>query len=184
MSSTNSVYRRTIIGVALFGLFGLFAVTMLIHDWTAALPLVLTYAVLVYDTFFSLRYFTAITPTMDRTQKLFDYALILSYGAIALNLNNPLGFMASMSVMFLIASGKYIFLRKKIGPSEIIFRKIRIDIFGAIGYGLCTVPIFFGWIWQASWALFIGYVLANVQILWHHPLYPYNRPDSKTGPQS
>lgn len=172
----NSVNRRVLFGTSVFSFFGLLGTIVLVDNWVVSLPLILTYAVLVYDTFFSVRYFSAITPVNDSVQNFFDLILIISYGLIALNLNNPLGFMASTSGMFLIATGKYIVLRQRIGGSTILSRKVHIDILGAVGYGLCTVPIFFGWIWQASWVLFIAYTMVNIQILWRNPLYPYTKP--------
>lgn len=175
MGTTQPAYRRAIIGTVVFSLFGIFGSLYFVHDWVLSLPLILTYAALIYDTFFSVRYFSTITPADDTIQKIFDVLLIICYAVIALNIANPLRFMYAMAVMFIFATGKYFFLRRRIGISIILARKIHVDIIGAVAYSLVTIPIFLGLVWQASWLLLILYIIANIQILWRNPLYPFTR---------
>lgn len=176
MSEHQRIQHRTVLSTTLLGVFGLAGIILFVRDWTVSLSLVLMYAALVYDTFFSIRYFSSVTSPADRVQQVFDLVLIICYAAIAWNFAHPLGFMYGLSIMFAVASLKYVVLRRRIGPSEILRRKINIDVIGVVAFSAATIPMLYGWIWQVSWALLLLYCIVNVQILWRNPLYPYSAP--------
>lgn len=163
------VFRATI-AVILFVIAGVIGGLTVGQDWATALPLIIIYAVLVIDTFFSIRFFAAITPT-SAAQNALDGLLAAMYILLALNFAQPTRFMFITATLFGVAVLKYVILYQR-NHARTITRKIRIDVLGGVVFLLAAGALWFFPVPAVSWTLVGLNVVANIDVLWRHPLYP------------
>ncbi len=129
------------------------------------------YLTLLINTYFSVRAFATITPRGNWIQGLCDFLLGLCLAIMPLVFNSPVNFVLINLFLFIIASLKYVFLVSLTGFSKLLYRKIRIDILGILLCALCLTGILFGFAyWSLKFFAFI-FLLANVYVLFHRPLY-------------
>ncbi len=139
-------------------------------DGERSFPLVGYYAILVVNTFFSIKTFAAITP-QNTTQDLADIVLVLIYIALAFSFSSVLLFSASSTMLFLVAIGKYVHLMMLITYRNFLRRKIRLNALGA-SLSLCALALALsGQPAEAAWLLFGLFAVANIYLLAINPMY-------------
>jgi len=136
----------------------------------ATLPLIIFYVALLINTFFSIEFFAKIIPAGRREQEIIDLLMVASYLALILTLGSETWYLFFATVLFLIASLKYVFLLGTV-DLKILKKKTIIDMSGTVaciaalagslaGYGEVT-----NWIWA------ILFVVANIYLLVFRPMY-------------
>src|SRR3989344_1408128 len=126
------------------------------------LPHFIIYAVLVLNTYFSVRFWGGLQPK-DSRQLLIDAALVGAYLALAFSMGEP--------TYFAFATFKYVLMRGRTPYEAIVERKIHIDALGAFGCAIVIGGIFLGYALEAAWLFAIGFSLANVHLLLIRPMY-------------
>ena len=156
------------IGFALWGLYFAAAQT---GQWRQSWPLIVFYAALILNSFFSVRTFTSITPPRHLGQQSFDILLGLCLALMPLNFSSPLNFILLAAMLFIIATLKYIFLIPIIGFSQLLYKKIRIDCLGILLCFLALVEILWGYAKLSLIFWMLIFLAANAHVLWRRPLY-------------
>lgn len=142
-----------------------------ITDWRASLPLGIFYAILVINTYPSVRLFSSLVPLEDGRHALADILLAFTYISLVVSFGNPSQFALCALVLFMVAAGKYSLMLHEIPHPSLLQRKIRVDLLGALLCAAVLAAMLFGWQYQAAWALAIVFALANVYVLMVRPLY-------------
>ncbi len=155
-----------------FAAAGIIAAYTEINDWIAAAPLIIFYITLLINTYFCVRTFATLVPPRDRRQQIFDALLGTTYIILALTLPSPLFFAFTATLLFAIATLKYVALTYAIGHSAFLQRKIFIDGTGTLACILTIGGVFVGQPLLATslWAL--AFVIANIYLLVVNPMYP------------
>jgi hypothetical protein len=142
-------------------------------DSAVSIPLFIYFTVLLINTFFSIRAFSAITP-QNTVQTLFDMVLAGIYCALAFSFGSALLFSGISTGLFLVAIGKYLHLSRLIAMPEFLARKIKINALGALlSFSALSVAAF-GYADIAAWTLGTVFSLANVYLLVLNPMYRLN----------
>ena len=152
-------------------LLGLSAVIRGITDWKTTLPILIFYAVITINTFFSIKCFSAIIPSDSKLQWLVDAALILLYILMSLNLNSPLHFAIWTSLLFSVAVIKYALLLHLTDYLTLLRYKILIDSLGTLAAVSALAGIAFGYAFAALWLWTVLFCLVNLYIFFIKPLY-------------
>ncbi|HUX35800.1 MAG TPA: hypothetical protein VMV71_02070 [Candidatus Paceibacterota bacterium] len=169
-SGFTSYARSRAIAAAIFlGTAGIISLGSII-DWSRSWPLILFYATLLTNTYFSIRSFASITPE-NTTQKLIDVALVVFMFLMVFNFNSVLNFAMLATLLFIIATLKYIFLIKLAGYSKLLYMKIRIDTLGILFCFMAVIGTLWGYGRQTSIIWAIAFALANVYVLRLEPHY-------------
>ena len=134
------------------------------------LPHFIIYAVLVLNTYFSVRFWGGLQPK-DSRQLLIDAALVGAYLALAFSMGEPTYFAFAAFALFALATFKYVLMRGRTPYEAIVERKIHIDALGAFGCAIVIGGIFLGYALEAAWLFAIGFSLANVHLLLIRPMY-------------
>lgn len=142
-----------------------------IVDWTKSLPLVIFYAVLLINTYFSVRSFASITPKENLGQQLIDATLVVCMLLMVVNFNSIINFTILATLLFIVATLKYIFLTQLAGYSKLLYMKIRIDALGILFCFLAVIGTLLGYGRDVSVIWSAVFVLANVYVLWWKPHY-------------
>ncbi|MEX0853313.1 MAG: hypothetical protein WD036_08550 [Bauldia sp.] len=161
--------RKEIAATAIFAVAGLVGTLVSGHPWPARIPNALFYAVLVLNTYFSIRFFGGLPPA-DRNEAVIDGVLAILYFALALAIGWNLAFALASSLLFAAAMLKYVLLLRLIDRT-ILVRKIAID--GA-GFLLCAATLagcYFGYALESAWLQALVFGLANVYLLAIRPMY-------------
>jgi hypothetical protein len=161
---------RAAAATALFALAGLLGLAFSPHPWPARLPNALFYAVLVANTFFSVRFFAALPPA-DRDERLIDGLLVVAYCGLAAAIGAPAVFALVSTAVFALAIAKYALLFGVVPRADILRGKIAID---AMGLALCaatTVAAALGPPLWAAWVQAAVFAAANVYLLLVRPMY-------------
>ncbi len=153
-----------------FGLWGVLALTMII-DWRRSWPLVVFYAALLVNSYFSVRTFASITPRNHIGQQFLDILLAFCLALLPMNYNFVQNFVLVTTALFIIATLKYIFLLPLAGFSKLLYRKIRIDAIGILFCFLAIVGILWGYGRWATQIWAVIFVLANFYVLYWEPHY-------------
>jgi len=153
-----------------FGVIALISLNSIV-DWTRSWPLVVFYTVLLINTYFSIRSFASITPKEHLGQKLIDAALVACMLLMVLNFNSIINFTLIATLLFIVATLKYVFLARLAGYSKLLYMKIRIDTLGILFCFLAAVGTLWGYGKQVSMIWSLGFILANVYVLWLKPHY-------------
>lgn len=167
---TNYARNRAAIATFFFGVIALASLNS-IDNWQKSWPLVVFYAVLILNTYFSVRTFASITPKENLGQHLIDLILAACLVLIALNFNSILNFIILTMLLFIVATLKYIYLTQLVGYSKLLYMKIRIDTLGILFCFLAVIGTMWGYGRQVSIIWLITFVLANVYVLWGNPHY-------------
>jgi hypothetical protein len=142
-----------------------------VQDWKNATPLIIFYAVIAINTFFSVRCFSSIIPPDNKLQWAIDICLLLSYILMALNMDNPLMFAFWAAILFSIAVLKYAALLSLTNYFTLLKYKVIIDSLGTLSCVLALGGIIFGYTLLAIWIWTIAFILANGFIFFIKPLY-------------
>jgi hypothetical protein len=155
------------LGFAVVGLLGFLFVP---QPWAAKAPNAVFYAVLVLNTFYSVRFFDALPP-QDRDERIIDGALSLLYVALAATIGASLLFAAVGALLFVAAVAKYVLLLRVMDRHDILRRKILID---GLGLALCLATLIGGALFDplwSAWAQAVVFAAANVYLLAVRPMY-------------
>jgi len=171
----NYSLRKATLVTTLFAVLGV--ASLIIHrtntrvDWLLALPLIIFYATLCINTFFSVRLFSSLIPPDDIAHNVIDLVLAILYATLAWFLYDRNLFIFIAGLMFAGATIKYSYALKNIPYKELLRKKIFIDNIGTfisiITYAasIFVHPSLFLWIWS------IGFLITNIYILYIKPLY-------------
>lgn len=167
---TSYASNRAAAATVFFGVIALISLGSIV-DLSKSWPLVVFYAVLLINTYFSIRTFASITPEENFGQKLIDAALVVCMLLMVFNFNSVLNFTILATLLFIIATLKYVFLTQLAGYSKLLYMKIRIDALGILFCFLAVVGTLWGYGRQASIIWATVFVLANIYVLWWKPHY-------------
>lgn len=168
---TNSAGRVAARVTVVFAAAGIASACRGVPDWSVSAPLGLSYALLVAHTYRSLCCFGAIIPRGLRGQRMIDGVLAASYLALAASLGDTVRFALFGALLFAVATLKYAVLVGRLGASDLLARKVRVDTYGTIAAVLAAMVASGGHAWAAGWALLGVNLVANVYLLWWNPLY-------------
>ena len=146
-----------------------------VSDWGSSLPLVIFYFVLVFNTFFSIRLFSQISPRGEKSQFVIDGILFIAYLFLALNLNSLEGFLIFGLILFIMATIKYAFLLNITSHEGLMKRKIIVDLLGVLAFALALGGVELGFPRTSSWLLAVVFTIANVLLFSVFPLYRLDR---------
>lgn len=140
--------------------------------WETPLGILLAviFALLVMHTFFSVRFFSALVKS-DSIQQVIDAILVALYLFLAFSMDDATTFFFVGFGLFSIATLKYIFLLKHVLYQKPLWRKIWIDLVGAVAWGMAFAGALLGFAGESAWALAIAFFLANAYLLLINPMY-------------
>src|SRR3989344_7855151 len=147
-----------------FSLAGIIAVLFYASVSLVLLPHVIFYAVLVVNTFFSIRFFSRIAPE-NKSQMTIDTVLSLLYLALAFSMGKPVSFAFFALCLFIAASTKYPLLLLVIPQTGVLKRKILIDLMGTATCAAILGATIMGYAFESAWIAALGFTLANVYLL-------------------
>ena len=154
-----SAERKAFAATVGFGLFGAITATLMVKNWGAAWPLVFFYAVLVFNTYFSVRAFSTIAPRRNPIQSFIDLTVVILYLGLATQFENPLNFTLLATILFLACLIKYTLLTGLVPHYRKFLRR----------------KIFFGVAMHYSYVTTVAFALinaiANVYLLFIKPFY-------------
>jgi glycosyltransferase involved in cell wall biosynthesis len=140
-------------------------------DWHKAIPLAIFYIVFLFNTFFSIRCFSRITPPYSLVHSILDLVLVSLYVAMAINVRAVPYFIFFTLLIFAVSSIKYTLLLGNIEHDHILKRKILIDILGVCGSALVIGGILAGYARSSLWAWVVIFILANIILFTLWPFY-------------
>lgn len=144
---------------------------LFIYDWRESLPLAIFYALLVINTYPSVRLFSSLIPLDHGKHALADISLAGLYFFLAASLGNPQQFALCGLVLFMVAAGKYSLMFYDIPHQHLLERKVRVDLLGALMCACVLAAMNAGWILSAAWVMAVVFALANVYVLALKPIY-------------
>lgn len=130
----------------------------------------LFYAVLVVNTYFSIRFFTSLPPE-GRDERVVDGVLVVIYVILGLSIGRVVLFTFASLVLFAVAMLKYQLMKKMGVNRDILDRKIVIDTCGLLLCSLAFLGAWLGYPVEAAWTQAIVFALANVYLLAIRPMY-------------
>lgn len=170
MSSMGNPTIKTWIVTAVFSFAGLVSLVSFAPLSTSLFPHAVFYVVLVVNTFFSIRFFSRIAPE-NTTQVAIDTALVLLYLALAFSLGRPITFAFFALCLFIAASTKYPLLLLVIPQTNVLKRKILIDLLGIAACAAVLGGTILGYAFGSAWAAALAFTLANIYFLLIRPMY-------------
>jgi hypothetical protein len=132
-------------------------------------PLILFYVILIINSFFSIEFFSKITPD-NNEQKIIDLSIVAIYLILILNLGNELRYLLSSVALFVVATIKYVLLLETV-DIKIVKRKIIIDLFGGIACILALAGSLAGYGEVTNWIWALLFLFANIYFLIIKPMY-------------
>lgn len=153
-----------------FSLAGLLSLLFYALISSVLLPHVIFYVVLVINTFFSVRFFSRIAPE-NKSQLAIDTVLVLLYIALAFSLGRPITFAFFALCLFIAASTKYPLLLLVIPQTDVLKRKILIDLMGTATCAAILGLTLLGFALEAAWIFAVSFTLANIYLLLIRPMY-------------
>lgn len=158
---------RALAATAAFSLAGLYGAAQATS--ALMLPHTVFYAVLVVNTYFSIRFFAPRTPD-SIPQTMLDGGLAALYLALGFAIGRAGTFEFFALLLFMLATAKYVEMRRALPPA-VYKRKIVIDL---LGITLCAAALLgssLGYAAFSAWAFAAVFLLANVYLLWVRPMY-------------
>lgn len=166
MNSTVKSWLAT----SVFALAGIIAVLFYSIVSPFLLPHLIIYAVLVLNTFFSIRFWSALQPK-DAWQLLVDSVLVVTYLTLALSIGQPVYFALAALCLFTTAPLKYILMRGRTPYGALVEHKILLDSMGTLACIALVAGLFLGNALEVTWLFAIGFTLANLHLLFIRPMY-------------
>ena len=172
---TQYAVRRAWFAISGFAVWAL-AVAYTFDIYPYSVSITLFYALLLLNTFFSVRTFATVTPKEHPGQNMWDIVLGLLFMALPFVFSSPILFVFLTLLLFVTATLKYIFLIPVVGFSKLLFQKIRIDTLGILLCVLVLGGIIMGFPDISLIAWTVMFFIANVYVIWYMPLY---RPENQ-----
>ncbi|MEK7156273.1 MAG: hypothetical protein AAB790_00490 [Patescibacteria group bacterium] len=161
---------KAVFATSVFSLSGIVSLLFYSVVGPFLLPHVVIYAVLVINTYFSIRFWSALQP-QDSRQFLIDAILVLAYLALAFSMGEPTYFAFAAFTLFALATVKYVLMRGRTPYEATVERKTSIDALGAFACAVFILGVFLGYALEATWLFAIGFTLANIYLLRIKPMY-------------
>ncbi len=139
--------------------------------YEVGVPLAVFYFLLVLNTFFSVRYFAAMTKPNDIVQNCFDAVLILFYIWLAFSLREPLQFAFVLTVFFGVTVLKYVLLRRGNLYRAIISRKMYMNAGGCAFSLLSLMLMGAGYVFPTVLVGTGAFIALTVYLLYVNPMY-------------
>jgi hypothetical protein len=163
--------HRAVLATVVFSLAGLGGLLFAPSQWPAKAPNALFYAVLVFNTFFSVRFFDSLPPR-DRDERLIDAVLTILYVALGAAIGSLAVFAALSTLLFAAAVAKYALLQPVMpGRRGLLRRKMRIDAVGGLLCVLSLAGSLLGAPLPSAWLQAVLFAAANVYLLAIDPMY-------------
>jgi hypothetical protein len=170
VTPTGVVRARASIATAAFSAAGAVALVLLPGPLAAKAPNAFFYAVLVLNTFLSIRFFDGLPPR-ERDERIIDAVLAVLYVSLAVTIGNPAWFAAVSTMLFAAAVAKYWLLLPVMPRPKLLRRKMRIDALGALLGALTLIASLLADALAAAWAQAILFAAANFYFLMVRPMY-------------
>ena len=161
---------KSVLATGVFSLAGIISALFYSVVSPFLLPHFIIYALLVFNTYFSIRFWSALQPN-DLRQALIDVVLVAAYLALAFSMGEPAYFAFAAFTLFALATFKYVLMRGRTPYEAVVERKTGIDALGALACAALTLGLFLGYALEATWLFAIGFALANVYLLLIKPMY-------------
>ncbi|MBI4085883.1 MAG: hypothetical protein HY433_01405 [Candidatus Liptonbacteria bacterium] len=164
--------RKAMLATAGFAFFGtLFLFT--VDNFLYALPALVFYAMLVINTYYSIRCFSSIASENDKIAKVIDIGLAVLYLALASAFDDIQRFLTIALFLFELATLKYIMLLKASAPEykNLIRNKILLDALGVISCSLALTLALLGYSFYSIWFLAMLLLAANIRLILIKPFY-------------
>ncbi|MBI5469938.1 hypothetical protein HY968_01260 [Candidatus Kaiserbacteria bacterium] len=160
---------RAWIAVAAFSLAGVLDLYFLAPSSQVVAPQAIFYALLVGNTYFSIRFFAPLI-VISWKQITVDCVLVVLYIVLALSLGYSLLFPLVATMLFLLATVKYAIELSGSLHADVFGRKMRIDMLAA---ALCAASFFMAFAYPqvSAWTLTGIFSAANVYLLFMSPMY-------------
>jgi len=169
--------KKAFIVTLIFSVMGVIGWTKTVTEPLYSLPLIIFYATIVLNTYFSIKLFASLTPISERVQHVIDIALVCAYTVSAFSLDNTMWFALSNLFLFVIAAAKYSFLLNVIKYQQLLKRKILIDILGIFFCACVLTASLLGYSYYAAWGMSLGFLYANYFLFFVWPLYKIPDPE-------
>ena len=147
----------------------LVAWTLLAPDSATAFPQALFFLILILNTYFSIRFFRPIYASTPH-QRALDVVLGITYLFLAGSIGRSVTFELLAVILFALATTKYILLIRTVN-SQVVRRKIEIDILGCILCASALAASLSGYHSESAWTLTGVFAVANVYLLIVRPMY-------------
>lgn len=167
---------KEIVATILFTAAGIIGFLLSPADWPTILPGAIFYAVLVVNTWFSIRFFSNLPP-VERDESVIDGILTVLYVALAFALGRTIPFIAIAVVLFAFAVPKYALLLRLIDFPHTLRRKMVFDTLGTLLCVAALIGALAGYPLESLWALAIVFTIANLILLTVWPMYRVVAPD-------
>ncbi len=161
---------REVVATILFTAAGIVGLVLSPADWPTVLPGAIFYAVLVVNTWFSIRFFSNLPP-IERDESVIDGILTVLYIALAFALGRTLQFISIATLLFAFAVPKYALLLRLIDFPLTLKRKMVFDTLGTLLCVAALIGMLVGFPMESLWALAIIFALANLILLTVWPMY-------------
>lgn len=161
---------KSVLATTVFSLAGIISALFYSVVSPFLLPHFIIYAVLVVNTYFSVRFWSALQP-QDSRQFLIDGVLVVAYLALAFSMGEPVYFAFAAFTLFVLATFKYVLMRGRTSYEAIVERKTGIDALGAFACAALILGMFLGYALEATWLFAVGFAVANVYLLLIKPMY-------------
>jgi len=144
---------------------------LFVPDPAASAPLMIFYAALMVNTYYSVRFFERIIPTGNKSQMAADTVLVILYFYLAYSLLGITQFLFADLLLFIASVGKYALLLRVLKQPALLKRKLFINSLGMLGAMLALVLAVVGFALFAAWLLAVCFVIANIFLLFIRPMY-------------
>ena len=158
------------LAVSVFSLIGLGTLFFRAPHGPTLVPHVFFFAVLIINTFYSIRFYADIQPD-DLAQKVIDGGLVLCYFALALSLGNAVAFAFWALALFTTAAPKYVFMLGAVPYLKLLRKKALLDSLGALSCLLLLGFTLLGFPVLSACVFAILFAVANVYLLVIRPMY-------------
>ncbi len=167
-------------GVVFTGVFTVAAVvfTAVFAPRTAVLaPQLLLHALVLLNTFPSIRIFATIQDPRDRAQRSTDVGLGLLYLGMTLTLGQAMWYPLLVMAMFALATLKYALLLGNVPHPRLLRHKIAVDIAGTLAAAVALGCTAAGYAEAAQWTWALLFAAAQLDVFLLRPLYAYHPGD-------
>ena len=155
----------------MFIVFGIFGTFLAWPNLEQAWPLVLFYALLIWNDYFSIKHYSKIVPPHKSSQMIIDGFLVILHFLLIFSFNDPRNFYLVTTILFILATLKYSYDLPIVENSARLYRKIKIDTMGALASAIATTGILFGYTWTATISWTIIFAIASVYVICVDSLY-------------
>jgi hypothetical protein len=171
--------RRAILATMLFAAAGIVGSFAVIHQWRAAWPEIVIYALVVWNDYRSIAYFSTVIEPDKLGQVIIDWILVILNLGLACFLNKPIWFLATIAAFFSIATMKYASELSRVPRPELLFRKVVVDLTGTIAAIGLLAGVLLGYGWVAMPLAVVVCLVGTLDAMYFRPLYEPPHPSRK-----